>query len=123
MDKKQNSPAHEADEILTEVEAQKFLRLSRMSLIRNRQAGRLGFFRLGGGRVAYSLQRHLLPFLASCEQPARKERPLSHRKAGRKNRKGPRHYAEISSRLVPLLRVLWWVVRGLFWLYELVMRH
>ena len=72
MRDEQNSLAHE-DKILTEIEAEQFLRLSRMSLIRNRQSGRLGFFRLGG-RVAYSMQRHLLPFLESCEQPARKGR-------------------------------------------------
>ncbi len=73
MNEKQISPTNEADKILTEPEAEQFLRLSRMSLIRNRQSGRLGFFRLGG-RVAYSMQRHLLPFLELCEQPARQQK-------------------------------------------------
>ncbi len=58
------------DDILNEVEAARFLKVSRMTLLRWRKAGKLGCYRPGGFRVTYSKTNHLLPFLNDCEQNA-----------------------------------------------------
>ena len=52
--------------IMTETEAAKFLKISRMTLIRLRQKEKIAFYRIGF-RVLYSLEKHLRPFLSSCE--------------------------------------------------------
>lgn len=58
--------------LMSEIEAAKFLGISRMTLLRRRNAGEIGFFRVGF-RVLYSKEKHLLPFLEKCEQEADKE--------------------------------------------------
>ncbi len=55
------------DPLLSEAEAAKFLGISKMTLLRKRNAGNIGFFRLGF-RVLYSKEKHLLPFLEQCER-------------------------------------------------------
>lgn len=55
------------DPLLSENEAAKFLGISKMTLLRKRNAGNIGFFRVGF-RVLYSKEKHLLPFLQSCEK-------------------------------------------------------
>jgi excisionase family DNA binding protein len=52
---------------LSEAEAAKFLGISKMTLLRKRSAGIIGFFRVGF-RVLYSNEKHLIPFLESCEK-------------------------------------------------------
>ena len=56
--------------ILTEPEAAEYLKLSAMTLQRNRNSRKLGFYQIGG-RVTYSMEKHIQPFLESCHQPAR----------------------------------------------------
>jgi excisionase family DNA binding protein len=53
--------------ILTEPEAAKFLKISRMTLIRLRQKRKIAFYRIGF-RVLYSSEKHLRPFLDKCEE-------------------------------------------------------
>lgn len=53
--------------LINEIEAAKFLGISKMTLFRKRNAGEIGFFRVGF-RVLYSKEKHLLPFLKSCEK-------------------------------------------------------
>jgi excisionase family DNA binding protein len=55
------------DDILTEAEAARFLKVSSMTLSRWRNAGVLAFYRPGGYRIMYSKSKHLLPFLESSE--------------------------------------------------------
>lgn len=58
--------------LMNEIEAAKFLGISRMTLLRRRNGGEIGFFRVGF-RVLYSKEKHLIPFLENCEQIAEKE--------------------------------------------------
>jgi Recombinase len=53
--------------LMNEVEASKFLGISRMTLLRKRNASEIGFYRVGF-RVLYSKEKHLIPFLESCEK-------------------------------------------------------
>jgi hypothetical protein len=52
--------------LLSESEASKFLGISKMTLLRKRNAGLIGFFQVGI-RILYSKEKHLLPYLAQCE--------------------------------------------------------
>ncbi|MEJ7848802.1 MAG: helix-turn-helix domain-containing protein, partial [Pyrinomonadaceae bacterium] len=52
--------------LLSEAEASQFLGISKMTLLRKRNAGLIGFFRVGF-RVLYSKEKHLLPYLTNCE--------------------------------------------------------
>ena len=56
-----------SEPLMSEVAAAKFLGISRMTLLRKRNAGEIKFFRVGF-RVLYSKEKHLLPFLADCEK-------------------------------------------------------
>ena len=53
--------------LMNEIEAARFLGISRMTLLRKRNASEIGFFRVGF-RVLYSKEKHLLPFLQTCEK-------------------------------------------------------
>jgi len=53
--------------LMNEIEAAKFLGISRMTLLRKRNASEIGFYRVGF-RVLYSKEKHLIPFLQSCEK-------------------------------------------------------
>jgi hypothetical protein len=53
--------------LLSEPDAAKFLGISKMTLLRNRNAGGIGFFRVGF-RVLYSKEKHLVPFLKERER-------------------------------------------------------
>ena len=52
--------------LLGEAEAAKFLGISKMTLLRKRNAGLIGFFKVGF-RVLYSKEKHLVPYLIACE--------------------------------------------------------
>jgi excisionase family DNA binding protein len=54
--------------MLSEKQAAERLGISRITLLRARKAGRIGYFKIGS-RVVYS-ERHLTDFLASVEQKA-----------------------------------------------------
>ncbi len=56
-----------SEPLMNEVEAAKFLGISRMTLLRKRNDKKIGFFRVGF-RVLYSKEKHLLPFLKDCER-------------------------------------------------------
>lgn len=53
--------------LLSEADAAKFLGVSKMTVLRKRNAGEIGFFRVGF-RVLYSKEKHLLPFLQKREK-------------------------------------------------------
>lgn len=53
--------------LMNEQEAAKFLGVSKMTLLRKRNAEEIGFYRVGF-RVLYSKEKHLIPFLESCEK-------------------------------------------------------
>lgn len=53
--------------LMNEATASKFLGISKMTLLRRRNAGKIGFFRVGF-RVLYSKEKHLIPFLEQCEK-------------------------------------------------------
>ncbi len=63
--------ANLTEPLMNEIEAAKFLGISRMTLLRRRNAGGIKFFRVGF-RVLYSKEKHLLPFLETCERDAEK---------------------------------------------------
>ena len=52
--------------LVNEAEAAKFLGISKMTLLRKRNAGEIGFYRVGF-RILYSKEKHLVPFLNQCE--------------------------------------------------------
>ena len=53
--------------LLSESEAARILGISKMTLLRKRKAGEIGFFQVGF-RVVYSKTKHLLPYLSGCER-------------------------------------------------------
>lgn len=53
--------------LMNEIQAAKFLGISRMTLLRKRNANEIGFYRVGF-RVLYSKEKHLIPFLQTCEK-------------------------------------------------------
>ncbi len=64
--------ANLTEPLMNEVAAARFLGISRMTLLRRRNAGEIRFFRVGF-RVLYSKEKHLLPFLETCERETGKE--------------------------------------------------
>lgn len=65
--KTEPSPSDISEPLLSEAEAAKFLGISKMTLLRKRNAGTISFFRVGF-RVLYSKEKHLIPFLQQCEK-------------------------------------------------------
>jgi excisionase family DNA binding protein len=55
------------EKFYSEREAAARLGVSRVTLLRARQAGRIGYYRIGA-RVVFSEEKHLRPFLESCER-------------------------------------------------------
>ncbi|MEO8649278.1 MAG: recombinase family protein [Acidobacteriota bacterium] len=53
--------------LMNEADAARFLGISKMTLLRRRNAGEVGFFRVGF-RILYSKEKHLIPFLIKCEK-------------------------------------------------------
>jgi excisionase family DNA binding protein len=53
--------------LMSEIEAAKFLGISRMTLLRKRNANEIGFYKVGF-RILYSKEKHLIPFLEQCEK-------------------------------------------------------
>ena len=69
-----DAEANVSEPLLSEAEAATFLGISKMTLLRKRSAGLIGFFRVGF-RILYSKEKHLLPYLAACEvETSRKNR-------------------------------------------------
>ena len=56
-----------SEPLISEAKAAEFLGISKMTLLRKRNAGEIGFYRVGF-RVLYSKEKHLLPFLEQCEK-------------------------------------------------------
>lgn len=56
--------------MLSEKEAASWLGVSRVTLLRARMAGKVGFYRIGV-RVLYGIDEHLRPFLSACERKPR----------------------------------------------------
>ncbi len=56
-----------SEPLYSEAKAAEFLGISKMTLLRKRNAGEIGFFRVGF-RVLYSKEKHLIPFLEQCEK-------------------------------------------------------
>ena len=52
--------------LLSEAAAARFLGISKMTVLRKRNAGELGFFKIGI-RILYSKEKHLIPFLTQRE--------------------------------------------------------
>lgn len=63
---KENQPSLN-EPLMNEVEAAKVLGISRMTLLRKRNANEIGFYRVGF-RILYSKEKHLIPFLEQCEK-------------------------------------------------------
>lgn len=55
------------EKFYSEREAAARLGVSRVTLLRARQAGRIGYYRIGS-RIVFSEAKHILPFLDSCER-------------------------------------------------------
>lgn len=60
-----------SEPLLNEAQAARFLGISKMTLLRKRNAGEVEFFRVGF-RVLYSKEKHLIPFLKGCEKKTKK---------------------------------------------------
>jgi hypothetical protein len=56
-----------SEPLLSEAAAANFLGVSKITLLRKRNNGEIGFFRVGF-RVLYSKEKHLLPFRKRCEK-------------------------------------------------------
>lgn len=68
--KNQSNQPHQLninEPLINEIEAAKFLGISRMTLLRKRKANEIGFYKVGF-RILYSKEKHLLPFLEQCEK-------------------------------------------------------
>lgn len=64
----QETSANQISEpLISEAKAAEFLGISKMTLLRKRNAGEISFFRVGF-RVLYSKEKHLIPFLERCEK-------------------------------------------------------
>lgn len=59
-----------SEPLLSEAEAARFMGISKMTVLRKRNAGQIGYFRVGF-RVLYSKEKHLLPFLNDREKTSR----------------------------------------------------
>jgi excisionase family DNA binding protein len=64
---KSTNPPSLNEPLMNEIEAAKFLGISRMTLLRRRKANEIGFYRVGF-RILYSKEKHLIPFLEQCEK-------------------------------------------------------
>lgn len=56
-----------SEPLLSEAAAARFLGVSKMTLLRKRNADEISFFRVGL-RILYSKEKHLIPFLEKCEK-------------------------------------------------------
>lgn len=56
-----------SEPLLSEAEAAMFLGISKMTVLRKRGTGQIGYFRVGH-RILYSKEKHLIPFLEKCEK-------------------------------------------------------
>lgn len=64
----QETSANQISEpLFSKAKAAEFLGISKMTLLRRRNAGEISFFRVGF-RVLYSKEKHLIPFLEQCEK-------------------------------------------------------
>lgn len=63
---KENQPTLN-EPLINEIEAATFLGISRMTLLRKRNAQEIGFYQVGH-RILYSKEKHLIPFLEHCEK-------------------------------------------------------
>lgn len=63
---RENQPSL-TEPLMNETEAARFLGISRMTLLRKRNANEIGFYRVGF-RILYSRENHLTPFLEQCEK-------------------------------------------------------
>ena len=61
------STAPISEPLLSEAEAAKFLGISKMTVLRKRSTGEIGYFRVGH-RILYSKEKHLITFLEKCEK-------------------------------------------------------
>lgn len=59
-------PMSITEPLVSEAEAARFLGVSKMTVLRKRNAGEIPFFRVGV-RVLYSKEKHLIPYLERCE--------------------------------------------------------
>lgn len=55
------------EKVYSEREAAARLGVSRITLLRARQAGRIGYYRIGA-RIVFSETEHIRPFLDSCNR-------------------------------------------------------
>lgn len=55
------------EKVYSEREAAARLGVSRITLLRARKAGRIGFYRIGS-RIVFSEAEHIRPFLDTCNQ-------------------------------------------------------
>ncbi len=53
--------------LMSEVQAAKFLGISKMTMMRRRKAKKIKYYRVGF-RVLYSKEKHLIPYLEECEK-------------------------------------------------------
>ena len=60
-------PAPITEPLLSEAEAAAFLGISKITVLRKRNVGEIGYFRVGY-RVLYSKEKHLVPYLERCEK-------------------------------------------------------
>lgn len=65
-----------SEPLLSETEAAKFLGISKMTVLRKRNAGEIGYFRVGF-RILYSKEKHLIPYLKKCEKQEYSNRAFS----------------------------------------------
>ena len=79
--KTKEAPANTGRDLLTTPEAQEATgNLSRMTLLRLRKSGQLGFYTLADGRsIRYSRKKHIEPYLQSREHPAHERKPRAMR--------------------------------------------
>jgi excisionase family DNA binding protein len=66
------SEAAKTEELLSEKQAAQKLGISRITLLRMRQASRIGYYRIGT-RVLFSEEAHIRPFLESVERKVGKK--------------------------------------------------
>lgn len=65
----ENKHSEISESLYSETDAAKFLGISKITLLRKRNAGEIDFFRIGS-RILYSKEHHLIPFLKRRENAA-----------------------------------------------------
>lgn len=59
-----------SETLMTEKEVAQYLKISAKTVSRHRESGAIGFYKMGG-RVMFSFEKHVQPYLETCNRSAK----------------------------------------------------